>query len=93
MGKIIKLRTCFALPGHSSDDLDIPEGVKTILDLITHMGGEINYNFLDPKTGRIEDDLEIILNQKEIWFHPEALNTQLEDGDIVEIYLLPLGGG
>ena len=92
-GKIIKLQTCFALAGQDSDDLALPGDVKTMLDLLAHIGGEIDYNFLDPKTNRIEDDLEIILNQKEIWFYPKALDTELKDGDIVEVYLFPLGGG
>jgi len=89
----IKLKTCFAIAGQDSDDLVLPEDINTIQDLISHIGDKIDYDFLDPETGGIENDLEIKLNQKEIWFYTKALNSELKDGDIVEIYLLPLGGG
>jgi putative ubiquitin-RnfH superfamily antitoxin RatB of RatAB toxin-antitoxin module len=94
MGKRIALHTSFALPGSGSDDtMMLPEGVETVADLLGHMGDQINFKFFDLETGRLEEDLEIILNEKEIWFYPSALNTPLQDGDKVEIYLLPLGGG
>lgn len=73
--------------------LDLPEGVETVRDLLEDMGSQIGFNFIDLKTGELEEDLEIIINGKEVWFYPSALATNLNDGDIVEIYLLPLGGG
>jgi len=89
----IKLQTCFALPGLGSNMMSLPEGVKTIADLLFHMGIKMDYAFIDPKTGNLEEDIEIIVNGKEVWFYPTALNTPLKDGDTIEIYLLPLGGG
>jgi hypothetical protein len=89
----ISLKTCFALPGSDSERMPLPEGVGTVGDLINYMGGQIEYSFINPESGQLEEDLEIILNKKEIWFYPEALNTPLQDSDVVEIYLLPLGGG
>jgi hypothetical protein len=67
--------------------------VKTVGDLLGNIGGQIEYSFINPESGQLEEDLEIIVNKKEIWFYPDALNTPLQDGDVVEIYLLPLGGG
>jgi sulfur carrier protein ThiS len=93
MGKRIALQTSFALPGSGSDTMTLPEGVETVADLLGHMGDHIHFTFLDFETGSLEEDLEIILNGKEIWFYPSALNTPLQDGDKVEVYLLPLGGG
>ncbi|MFH0845730.1 MAG: hypothetical protein V1930_09635 [Pseudomonadota bacterium] len=93
MARKIKLQTCFALARSDSERMVLPEVVKTVSDLLSYMGGKIDFSFTDPGSGRIEDDLEIILNNKDIWFYPEALNRELQDGDIVEIYLLPLGGG
>jgi hypothetical protein len=93
MGKMINLKTCFALPGSGSGMLALPEGVETVRDLLGDMGGQIGFNFIDLKTGELEEDLEIIINGKEVWFYPSALDINLNDGDIVEIYLLPLGGG
>jgi molybdopterin converting factor small subunit len=93
MGTRISLKTCFALPDSASEGMPLPEGVETVGDLINHIGGQIEYSFMDPESGHLEEDLEIIVNKKEIWFYPDALNTPLQDGDVVEVYLLPLGGG
>jgi len=57
------------------------------------MGIKMDYGFIDPKTGSLEEDIEIIVNNTEVWFYPTALNATLKDGDTIEIYLLPLGGG
>ena len=89
----ISLKTCFALPDSGSERMPLPEGVETVGDLINYIGVQIEYSFIDPESGQLEEDLEIIVNKKEIWFYPEALNTPLQDSDVVEIYLLPLGGG
>ena len=89
----IIFRTCFALLGSDSDIMDLPEGVVTIADLIHWMGREINVSFIDSKTGEIDSDIEIILNGKEVFFYPDSVDTVLNDGDQLEIYLLPLGGG
>lgn len=89
----IKLKTCFALPDLGSETTLLPEGVKTVKDFLHHVGSQIDFNFIDPVTGVLEEDLEIILNSKDVWFYPTALETSLNDGDIIEIYLLPLGGG
>ncbi len=93
MGIEIRLQTCFALQDPGSEMMTLPEGINTVGDLLRHMGGQTNFTFLDPETGEPEEALEIILNGKEIWFYPSALDTALKDGDKVEIYLLPLGGG
>jgi hypothetical protein len=93
MGKRIALHTSFALSGSGSDTTMLPDGVETVADLLGHMGDQIHFTFLDLETGSLEEDLEIILNEKEIWFYPSALHTPLKDGDKVEVYLLPLGGG
>ena len=93
MGTSISLQTCFAIPGSESKRMSLPEGVKTVGDLLCNIGGQIEYSFINPESGQLEEDLEIIINKKEIWFYPDALNTPLQDGDVVEIYLLPLGGG
>ena len=93
MGIEIKLQTCFALHDPGSESMTLPEGINTVGDLLQYMGTQTNFTFLDQETGEPEEDLEIILNGKEVWFYPSALDTVLEDGDRVEIYLLPLGGG
>lgn len=89
----IKLKTCFAVEGFESEIVDLPEGVATVADLLSYLEGLMNSRFVDPESGETEFDLEILLNHKDIWFQPMALGTLLRQGDIVEIYPLPLGGG
>ena len=75
MGTKIKLQTCFALSGSDSEMMTLPEGVKTLSDLLKYMGREINFSFIHPESGQLEEDLEIIVNGKEIRFHPNGLDT------------------
>ena len=89
----IKFRTCFALPGAESEIMELPEGVATVADLINCIGDEMNVSLIDPKTGELEKDLEVILNGKDVFFYPDALNNTLNEDDLLEIFLLPLGGG
>ena len=93
MGTRIKLQTCFALNNSESELLELPKEIVTLRNLLSYLGGKINYSFMDSETGSIEDDLEIRINNKEVWFYPSALDTRLENNDLVEIYLIPLGGG
>ena len=75
----IKLQTCFALPGLGSDMVSLPEGVKTIADMVNFMGTEMDYSLIDPETGNLEEDIEIIINGKDVWFYPTSLDTPLKD--------------
>lgn len=89
----IKLQTCFSVEGLGTEKIDLPEEVKTVADLLFYMGNVMNTRFIDPESGETEFDLEILLNHKEIWFHPMALNTPFRQEDVVEIYPLAIGGG
>ncbi len=93
MGTKIRLQTCFALPGEVSEMVTLPQGVETVKDLLIYMGRQMDFDFIDKETGRAEEDLEILVNRREVWFYPSVLDTALKDEDLVEIYLLPLGGG
>ncbi|MFC1819643.1 hypothetical protein ACFLZG_00965 [Thermodesulfobacteriota bacterium] len=93
MGIAVKIKTCFALAGSGSEEMIVPSGIETIKDLMLHIGKENGFNFIDPESGVLEKDLEILVNGKEIWFYASALERLLQEGDAIEIYLLPLGGG
>ena len=93
MGIKIRLQTCFALPGSESEIMALPQDVSTLRDLLNYMSGQMEFSFMDGTTGNVEEDLEIKINNKEVWFYPFALDTPLKEDDLVEIYLLPLGGG
>ena len=71
----------------------LPDEVKTLRDLLNDVSRKIHFELFDPKSGDLKDDFEIIINNKEIWFHPERFETQIQNGDTVEIYMVPLGGG
>ena len=73
--------------------MELPEEVETLRELLSYIGNKMDYSFIDSETGGVEEDLDILINNKEVWFYPAALEMRLVDGDLVEIYLLPLGGG
>ena len=89
----IRLRTNFAYRSLEGEEFTLPPSVSTVSDLLRHIGKEMKFVFLDALTGDLRPDIEIILNGKEIWFHPGGLQRSLNDGDILEITWIPLGGG
>ena len=93
MPTTIKLDTNFAFGGSGSGGFSLPSGVATLGDLLRHIGREVDFPFIDPDSGDLEIDLEISINGKDIWFYPTGLNTPLKEGDVVDISMIPLGGG
>ena len=93
MPKQIKLKTSIAVPGVAADVTTLPEHVNTIRDLLIEIGGRIKFDFIDSGSGDLVQDIEIVINGKEVWFYPRGLDACLEDGDAVEIHLIALGGG
>lgn len=89
----IHLKTTIVIPGMESDPVALHDEVRTLRDLLVYIGRKLHFDLIDGKTGNLGDDLEIIINGKEIWFYPKGLNTSLEENDSVEIYMVPLGGG
>lgn len=81
------------IPDLNSGEMVVPETVHTMRDLLIHIGGKTNYSFFVSESGQLEDDFEILLNGKEIWFYAKGLDAPLKNGDLVEIYPLLLGGG
>ena len=89
----IHLKSIIVIPGLESDPVVLPDEVKTLRDLLNDVSRKIHFELFDPKSGDLKDDFEIIINNKEIWFHPARFETQIQNGDTVEIYMVPLGGG
>ena len=89
----IHLKTTIVIPGMDSDPVVLPEEITTLRDLLIHIGGKLHFDLIDGKTGNLGDDLEIMINGKEIWFYPKGLDTSLGENDSVEIHMVPLGGG
>jgi hypothetical protein len=71
----------------------LPSSVRSIEDLLRHLGEAIDFVFLDGVTGKLRPDIEVIVNGKEIWFYPESFKRLIHDGDSIEVTLIPLGGG
>lgn len=93
MAVSIKLNTNFAFRDTDSEDFSLPSDVKTISDLLRYIGQKIGFDLIDPDSGELETDLEITINEKELWFFPTGLNTPLTHGDSVLVSMIPLGGG
>jgi hypothetical protein len=74
-------------------DMVLPSSVKNVEDLLRHVGEKIGFLFIDAQTGILRPDIDILVNGKEIWFYPEGLRKPVQDGDSIEITLIPLGGG
>ena len=71
----------------------LPSSIRTMEDLLHHLGEAIDFVFLDRATGNLRPDIEVILNGKEIGFYPEGFQKCIQDGDSIEVTLIPLGGG
>jgi hypothetical protein len=67
--------------------------VHTVADLLKFMGDEIRFAFLDADTGDLRQDIEVTLNNKDIWFYPNGLQRSFVNNDTLVITLIPLGGG
>jgi len=93
MGTRINLETCLSLSGLETGAMELPAGVRSVSELLKSLGRKIDFDFIHPRSGLLENDMELLLNGREIWFYPGGLDTRLKDGDVVEIYLIPIGGG
>ena len=93
MSTTIKLTTNFLRRAAGSDEYRLPASVKTMADLLRHLGQEESFPFIDAEGSKPRPDIEVTLNQKDIAFYPSGLETPLSLGDWVDISLTPLGGG
>lgn len=93
MATCIHLHTNFSYRSLKGDVLTLPPSVSTVADLLRYIGEEIQFVFLDPITGDLRPDIEVTLNNKEIWFYSKGLQRSLTHNDTLEITLIPLGGG
>ena len=89
----IHLKTTIVIPGLEADPTVLPEDIGTLQDLLIDIGKRIRFDLIKPASVDLKDNLEIILNGKEIWFYTAGLDTPLNNEDVVEVYMVPLGGG
>ena len=93
MRKRIRLKSNFSLGISDSEDFYVPSDMTTIGELLQYISEEINLPLISTDLVDLQRDIEVIMNGKDIWFCTEGLKTLLTDGDSVEVYLVPLGGG
>ena len=89
----IKLTTNFLRREAGFGDYEVPERVKTVADLLSHVGKRTDFLFTDAGEKRLRPDIELTLNDKDIAFYSKGLQTHLKKGDSLDINLTPLGGG
>jgi molybdopterin converting factor small subunit len=93
MSVSIKLSTNFLRREAGFGDFHLTQEVHTIGDLLQYLGRECDFQLIDAPGEKVRPDMEVILNEKDIAFCSAGLKTPLEDGDRVDVFLTPLGGG
>lgn len=63
-----------------------------VRELLRHLSSEGGFPILS-EIENGEGAVQVLLNGKDIWFYASKLDTAIRDGDVVEIYVMPLGGG
>jgi hypothetical protein len=89
----ITMKSNVSLRRPQGPEVVLPSAARNIEDLLRYLGEEIDFLFLDARTGKLRPDIDILLNRKEIGFYPEGLKSPIREGDSIEITLIPLGGG
>ena len=89
----IKLTTNFLRREAGFGDFQVPPGVKTVADLLKHVGKQTDFLFTNAGGTRLRPDIELTLNDKDIAFFSKGLQMLLKNGDGLDINLTPLGGG
>ena len=89
---ILRLRSNFDL-GTETMELGAPEVSlrDLLLELARRGPGDVDY--IDRKTGDVDELFEVYINGKDYRFLPRRLDTLAKDGDEVQISVIPFGGG
>ncbi|MCS7281032.1 MAG: MoaD/ThiS family protein [Desulfobacterota bacterium] len=66
------------------------EGTLRVREVFVSLMKDMN---IEVPTEELDPLVEILLNGRDINFYSKKLDEELKDGDILEIYLTPLGGG
>jgi len=89
----VVLITNFSFPHAGQGGFRLPDSVVTVGDLLTRIGKQIGFVFIDVTGKKLRKDVEVVLNGKDIRFCPAGLETILREADRVEISQMTLGGG
>lgn len=72
--------------------VDLPEGA-TLRDLLIRVAEREGHRLFTADRARIVDEVHIAVNGRDYLFIPAQAEAALRDGDQVDIYFYPLGGG
>ncbi|MCJ7595015.1 MAG: MoaD/ThiS family protein [Desulfobacterales bacterium] len=87
----INVKANFRIEGIDKDHVEM-KGRPTLGEVLIDLAGRSEFLFVLPD-GKIDPEVEVLLNGLEYPFLPKRLDTELKDGDEVEIMLMALGGG
>lgn len=93
MSAKIELKTNFEVCGSVSREWDLPSPIATMKDLLRYIGKQLDFDFINPASGNLKEDIEVEKDGKSVRFYPTGLDTPLDNGDTVGVFLMPLGGG
>lgn len=89
----VRLRTNFSIPRYGAEQIYLPPYISNVRELLHWVEESAGFIFVDWSGATLRDDVEVIINGKDLFFYPTRLETELKDGDVVDIQLLTLGGG
>ncbi len=84
---LVKVRTNFF--GQLEFEIETPTLRKVLLEL-SEKG---QFSIFSPKDDEVQSDFKVYLNRIEYERLPERMDTELKDGDQVEVTLVILAGG
>jgi len=87
----IKVKANFRIEGIDEDRVEM-KGRSTLGEALVDLAGKSEFPFILPD-GKIDPEVEVLLNGLEYPFLPKRLDTELKENDEVEVMLLALGGG
>ena len=77
----------------SNQEISISPSLKDVGDVIRYIGAKVGFDFIDPKSGELKADIEVTINGKPLVFYQNYLEVPLNNGDVIDIHMLCLGGG
>jgi len=87
----VKIKANFGIPEVTDDHVQM-EGQADLRELLALLQERAEFPFMH-EDGKTDPDIEVMLNGIEVPFLPGKLDTQLQEGDEVEIIWKAMVGG
>lgn len=91
----IKLKSNVDLGGPFREgEMELKSETVTLRDLLNEISSRCGASVIDPKIGEVDpNNYMVFVNKREHWLLPKGLNTNLFNGEEVEVHITMLGGG